>query len=404
MAQYYYEALSKEGKKINGIIDTSSVSSVREQLVHQGNFPTSIKLVAEGMPQAFSIKQLFERRVRSKDKILFTKQLSVLLKSGVPLLQALELLIEQFDGRMKSILVSLKDGVKEGQSLAQGMSRYPKVFDNIYVQLVRAGEASGKLEVILDRLTIFLERREAINKKVKSALRYPLIQFVVVLLVVVFLLTSVVPSMAETFEEQGASLPGTTLFLLNLSRFVKSYYIFIFIFLFVVYLAIRYWASTSGGALTMDKIKLRLPVIKYFSKTNAIVQFSRTLGMLVESGVNLREALDIVVNIVQNRLLTQSLKDARDKIIKEGKIAPYLKQTGLFPPMAIYLINTGEQSGQLGFMLQTVAQNYENDLTEASENLTAVIQPIMLIFMAIVVGFIVVAIMQPIMMQGQLVM
>lgn len=402
MAQYYYEAFSKQGKKITGVVDAVSTEEVRGQLIRQGNYPTLIRLVAEGIPQAFTLKQLFEKRVTVKEKVLFTKQLSVLLKSGVPLVQALELLSEQFDGRMKSIIVSIKDGIKEGKSLAQGLHNYPKVFDNIYVQLVRAGEASGKLEVILERLTLYLERREEINKKVKAAMRGPLIQLVVVVLVVFFLMTKVVPGMAQTFIEQKATLPASTQLLLSLSDFIKKFYIIVVVFLVGMFIAFKYWAASPAGALTIDKIKLNVPIIKYFSKTNAIVQFCQTLGMLVEGGVNLAEALDIVVNIVQNRVLTQSLKDARDKIIKEGKIAPYLKQTGLFPPMAIYLINTGEQSGKLGFMLQTVAQNYEVDLMESSENLTVIIQPIMLLFMAVVVGFIVLAIMQPIMALGQL--
>src|SRR3972149_536179 len=217
-------------------------------------------------------------------------------------------------------------------------------------------------------------------------------------------MTWVVPSMAETFAESGGTLPGSTQFLLNVSNILRSYYILILIFVAVVVFGFKSWASSDAGLLTIDKIKLHLPLISYFSKTGAVVQFSRTLGMLVEGGVNLSESLDIVVNIVENRVLTRSLKEARDKIIKEGKIAPYLKQTGLFPPIAIYLINTGEQSGQLGFMLLTVAQNYENDLSEASEGMTAIIQPVMLIVMAVVVGFIVIAIMTPIMKQGEMMM
>lgn len=405
MAQYYYEAFSKEGKKITGLIDATSVGAARTQLGRQGVYPISIEAAIGGkIPGGFSFQQFFERAISTKEKILFTKQLAVLLKSGVPLLQALELLIEQFEGRLKTIIISLKDGIKEGQSLAKGLSGYPKVFDNIYVQLVRAGEASGKLEVILERLTLFIERREEIAKKIKSALRYPLIQLSVVGLVVIFLMTWVVPSMAETFAEAGGTLPGSTQFLLNVSNILRSYYILILIFVAVVVFGFKSWASSDAGLLTIDKIKLHLPLISYFSKTGAVVQFSRTLGMLVEGGVNLSESLDIVVNIVENRVLTRSLKEARDKIIKEGKIAPYLKQTGLFPPIAIYLINTGEQSGQLGFMLLTVAQNYENDLSEASEGMTAIIQPVMLIVMAVVVGFIVIAIMTPIMKQGEMMM
>ena len=404
VAQFYYEALSKDGKKTSGIVDASTAAAARTQLSRQGLYPTSVKSSLEmSNEKGFSLRQIFEKKISLKDKILFTKQLSVLLKSGVPLLQALELLIEQFEGRMRTIIINLKDGIKEGRSLAYGMSLYPSVFDNIFVQLVRAGEASGKLEVILDRLTDFIEKRAQIAQRVKSALRGPLIQLGVVFLVVIFLMTWVVPSMAETFAEQGAALPGATQFLMTVSNIIRSYYLILLLLAVLIFVSFKYWASTKNGALLIDKIKLRLPLVKYFSRMGTVVQFSRTLGMLVESGVNLSESLDIVVHIVQNRVLTKSLMEARDKIIKEGKIAPYLKETGLFPPIAIYLINTGEQSGQLGFMLLTVAQNYENDLTENSENLTAFLQPIMLIVMAVIVGFIVIAIMSPIMNQANLI-
>lgn len=396
MALYYYQGFSKDGKRVKGTVDASSLGTVRSQLSKMGIYPSDVHPVAEGTAVRFAFTQLFERRITTKDKVLFTKQLVVLLKAGVPLLQALELLIDQFEGRMRAVLISLKDGIKEGQSLAAGLSNYPNVFDNIYVQLVRAGEATGKLEVILERLTEYLERREEIARRVRSALRAPLFQLVFIMGVIIFLMVSVVPGIAQTFQEGDMKLPDTTTFMLSLSEFITNYYLVIIGGIALLVFLYLYWASTAAGALALDKIKLRLPVVRFFAKTSAVVQFSRTLGMLVEGGVNLAEALDIVVNIVQNRVLTQSLKQARDKIIKEGKIAPYLKQTGLFPPIAIYLINTGEQSGQLGFMLLTVAQTYETELQESSDSLSAKIGPIMLLITVGIVGFIIMAIMQPI--------
>lgn len=403
MALYYYQALSKDGKKVSGYVDASSVANARDSIVKKGLYIAKIELSNEsGVAQPW-YKKLFERKVTAKDKILFTKQLAVLLKSGVPLLQALELLIEQFEGKMRSILVSLKDGIKEGQSLADGLKKYPKEFDTIFVQLVRAGEATGKLEIILERLTTFLERREEIQKKIKSAMSYPLIQLGIVTLVVVFLLTFVVPQMAQIFKQRGGKLPGTTQFLLSLSNFVKSHYILLPTLLISAFLLFRYWKSTVSGARTFDKIKLRLPLIRYFAKMSTVVQFSRTLGMLLESGVNLSEALDIVVNIINNRILADTLMEARDKIIKQGKIAQYLKQTDIFPPIAIYLINTGEQTGELGPMLLTVAQNYEVELSDLTDSLTKKLEPIMMIVMAFVVGFIVLSIATPLMKMNQLV-
>lgn len=402
MALYSYQAYSKDGKKISGTLDAPSQETVLQQLGKQGMYPISVHLAKDQAGAQSWYKSLFQRSISLKEKILFTKQLAVLLKSGVPLLQALELLIEQFEGRLKSIIINIKDGIKEGKSFADGLSKYPKVFDTIYVQLVRAGEASGKLEVILERLVEYMERRAELTKKVKSALSYPLIQLGVVSLVVVGLLTFVIPTLTETFSAQGAELPITTRFLMGASDFVLSHYIILIVFIIIFIVAFKYWSATSSGARIIDKIKLKIPIVSYFTKMGAIVQFSRTLGMLIESGVNLSEALDIVVKIIDNRILKDAISQARDNIIKQGKIAEYLRQTGIFPPIAIYLIKTGEESGQLDFMLLTVAKNYEADLSEFSDSLASKLEPIMLIVMASIVGFVVLSVVQPMVQMTQL--
>lgn len=394
MALFSYQAFSKDGKKITGTVDAPSLQAAKEQLSKQGIYP--ITVTPSSLEAAVPwYKRIFQKKITIKDKILFTKQLAVLLKSGVPLLQALELLIEQFEGNLRSILVQIKDEVKEGASFADALKRYPKVFDNIYVQLVRAGEASGRLETILERLTAFMERRAEISKRVRSALTGPIIQLIMAVLVVSAMMIFVVPTMAENFAESGKELPTPTAILLGISNLFTRYYIVVIILLIVAYVAYRYWKSTPAGARMIDQIKLKLPIIGYFTRTNAIVQFCYTLGMLLEGGVNLAESLDIVVNIIDNRVLADALREARDKIIKQGKIAQYLKQTGIFPPIATYLISTGEQTGQLDKMLLTVAQNYEEELSEYADGLSAKIGPILLIVMAVIVGFIVIALMLP---------
>lgn len=399
MALYSYQALSKDGKKIKGSLDATSSVVVKEQLVRQGLFPISIELAKDQLKQTWWQK-LTSRNITPKERILFTRQLSVLLKSGVPLLEALELLVEQFEGGLRSMLISIKDEVKQGTSFADALSKYPKVFDTTYVQLVRAGEASGKLEVILDRLTHFLERRETIAKKISSATQQPLMQLGVAVLVIGVLVVFVVPQMAENFKGK-AELPAPTRFLMALSDLITGHYILLSVAIIGAIAGFSYWRKTPSGARTIDEIILKLPVIKYFSKTSAVVQFSYTLGMLIEGGVNLAESLDIVTKIIDNRVLADQLNQARDKIIKQGKISQYLKQTGIFPPMAIHLINTGEQSGQLDTMLLTVAKNYEEDLGELADSLTSKLGPILLIGMAVIVGFIVIAIALPITQMGE---
>lgn len=400
MALYFYQALTREGKKTSGYLDAPSQGSVKEQLMAKGMYPISINPAASSQQSWW--KRLFTGRVTTKDKILFTKQLAVLLKSGVPLLQALEILSGYFTGRLESILINVKDEIKEGQPLAESLSKYPDVFDNVYVQLVRAGEASGKLDTILERLTVDIEKQEDLKKRIGDAIRDPLIQLGGVTLVVLFLLIKIVPDLTKIFTAQAKELPWNTEFLIMLSNAVRSYYIPIGVFIVAMISLIKYIAATPTGTLKIDELKLKLPIIKEFSRLGAIVQFCRTLSMLLEAGVSLAPALDIVVKIVDNRILANALNEARDKIVKQGKIAQYLKQTNIFPPIAIYLINTGEQSGQLDQMLLTIAENYELDLKEYAKNLTATLGPIMLFFTAIIVGFIVISIAVPMMDMGDI--
>jgi type II secretory pathway component PulF len=400
MALYYYRAFSKAGKKVNGYFDATSTQHVREHLARIELYPTSIELAASQLAQVPFYKRIFQRRITLRDKIFFTKQLAVLLRSGVPLVQALDLLSEQTEGSLQRIVITLRDNIKEGKSLADGLQKYPSVFDSIYIQLVRAGEASGKLEVILERLTDYLVKRDALTKKIRGALTYPLFQLAIIVVVVVALLTFVVPTIADVFTKQKITLPLPTRILIAMSNFLLNHYIILALIIFGVVGIFRLWSRSETGKYTLDRVKLKLPIVGYFTRMGAVVQFCRTLGMLIEGGVNLPEALNIVANIVDNRILAKTLKEARENIIRQGKMAQYLKQTGMFPAMAIYLINTGEQSGQLDSMLLTVAQTYEAELEEYADTLSSAIGPIMLIVMAAIVGFIVASIALPMKQMG----
>lgn len=399
MALYTYEAFSAEGKMIRGTIDASSLASVKEQLVNQKLFPTRIELAHLEAGGNF-ITRLFKKGVTMKEKILFTRQLSVLLKSGVALLQAVELLVDQFDSQLRSMLVNIKDDLKQGVSFADALAKFPRTFETIYIQLVRAGEASGKLDMILERLTQYLERREFLAKKVKSVVQEQLMNIGIIGLIVIGLLTFVVPQMAENFAASGKELPTPTQILLNISNFITSHFLIIIAFLIAFVSLYTYWSSTPRGAQLVDTIRLKIPIIGFLSRINAVVQFSYTLGLLLEGGVNLAEALDIVVQIIDNRILKEALSKARDKIIKQGKISQYLKETKIFPPIATYLIETGEQSGQLDAMLLGVAKNYEDEITELTDRLTTVLKPIIFITTGIIVGCIIIAIALPIMQMG----
>jgi type II secretory pathway component PulF len=401
MALYVYQGFSKEGKKVAGQLDAPSEGGVRALLQSKGVFPTSIVLAHKAAQSESFFKKFFQRSVPFKDKLLFTKQLSVLLRSGIPLLKALDLLDDQFEGQLHSILVQVKDGIKEGGSFADGLGRYPQVFENVYVQLVRAGEASGKLEIILDRLVEYLESREKMTKKIVSSLRSPLIELGIIVTIAFCLMVFMVPKLTRSFTQSGQELPLVTEILMTMADFVVNHYIVLILFVIGSVFSFLYWKSTESGAYYLDRLKLRLPLVKFFTRMGAIVQFCSTLGMLLESGVRLSQALDIVCKIVDNRILKKTLVEAKDKIVKQGKIAQYLKQTKVFPPIAIYLIETGEESGNLDTMLLEVAKNYGQELSEKSEGLAEALKPFMMLVTALLVGSVVIAVALPMANIGQ---
>lgn len=395
MALYVYKALTKTGKRVSGQLDAPSPLAIRVELAAKNMYPISIDLYKDSSTFKKIFGNLFQPKVAFKDLIFFTKQLGVMLRSGVPLLQSLELLTDQFTGKLHSILVSVKDGIKEGASLADGLENYPETFSVIYIQLVRAGEASGRLEQILDRLIDYLERQEALRKKVSGAMFQPLFQLTFIFLVVIGLMVTIVPNLVKVIGNMAGGLPTSTVALMVMSDYLINHYVFLAEALGLLALIFVYWSSTKSGQYSLDYLKLHIPLIGYFSKMSAVVQFCSTLGMLLENGVSLAPALDIVCNIIENKILLQSLEIAKDKIIKQGKITSFLQETKLFPPLAIYLINTGEQNGKLDQMLLLVAKNYDEDLSELTDKLTSALGPIMTIVMGLIVGFIMMAIMGP---------
>ena len=396
MALYIYHAFSRDGKRVTGTLDATSAKQVRDSLARSGLYIVSIAPASQATTARSWWAVLTERPVSIKDKIFFTKQLSVLLRSGIPLVDALTLLIEQSTGKLRSITITLRDGIKEGRSFADGLADYPKIFEPLYVQLVRAGEASGKLEAILERLTEYLERNYELKRRISGELIYPGILLGLIVGAVIALLKFVVPQILTLFEDQQTELPWATRFLDAASNFVQRRYLLIIIFIVGAFILYRLWKATPRGAKTIDAIKLKIPIVRYFAQTGAVVRFSRTLGMLLEGGVGLAEALDIVCNIVDNRILVDTLKQAREQIIKQGRVAEYLKKTELFPPLAIYLISTGEQSSALDSMLTAVAKQYETELTEYTEGLVTKLNPLLMGVMFISVGFIMMAILMPI--------
>ncbi len=398
MPLYRYKSYTRRGDSISGTIDATSVQGAKEILRGQSLMPISIEEVRSDSQN--SILALFQRKVSVRDKLLFTKQLGVLLAAGIPLLKAIVLLIDQFEGKMQRILIDIKDLLKEGISFGAALERYPSEFDHIYTQLVKAGEASGKLEIILSRLVVYMEKSEETKKKIQGAMAYPIFLFCATIGIVVGVLLFLMPGMASMFTSSGAVLPAPTQIMMDMSDALTGSWHWILAVLLIGGTGFFVWQGTDQGKYTIDKIILKTPGFAFFAKTKAVVQFCKTLGMLLESGVSLPEALNIVCNIVDNNVLKKRLNDARESIIKEGKLAKYLKDTQMFPPIASYMISTGEESGDLAGMLTTVGNDYEIELEEITNNLVGAINPVMMMFLMAVVLFTVLAIFLPILEMG----
>lgn len=396
MAFFLYQAFSKDGKKINGIMEATNNQSVRNSLSKDGLYVVSVTLKTNSYSSTNFIASFFEKSINLKDKIFFTKQLSILLKSGIALSDALNLMIDQSQDYIKPIITRMRDELREGTSFATVLGYYPKSFPVLYVQLVKAGEASGQMEKVLLKLASFLEEEDKFNKAVGAAMNGPLIQLGLVFGIAGFLLTMIVPKIVEVFASmKNATLPGITKFVMSLSNVLLNNYIIIAIVILIIYSIYRSWINSDSGKLLLDKFKLKVPMIKYITRGEAVVQFSQTLALLLESGVNIAEALDIVVQIVNNKVLTDALKKAKDNIIKQGRVTEYLQKTNLFSPVDIHLIGTGEQTGALDVMLNQVGNYNQDDLKEFAQTLTALLNPISLVILAIVVGTIIYAVMAP---------
>lgn len=398
MAFFLYQAFSKEGRKVDGSIEAQNIQSAKAELVKKGLYPIFVTLKNLNENQLGFFQSFFIPTVSLKDKIFFTKQLVMLLKSGVALTESLNLMVYQTPNYMKNMLEKMRDELKEGESFATVLSYYPKSFSNLYIQLVKAGEASGQMEKVLLRLAIFLEEEAEFNETVNKALQGPLIQLLMVLIVSIGLLTIIVPKLVDVFSSMGRKeLPLLTNIVISCSHFIINHYIILSACVISIILLYKAWSASEKGRYIIDSFKLKIPMIRYFNRVVSVIQFSQTLGLLLESGVNISEALNIVVQIVDNQVLVNMLKTAKENILKEGRVADYLKKTNLFSLVDIHLINTGEQSGSLDVMLIQVGKYNQDDLRQYSFQLTSILNPMATVLLAVVVGTILIAVMGPIM-------
>ena len=408
MPVYEYKALDNKGKKLKGIIDAESIFAARQKLRETDIFPVELNETLSKEKEDTSTKKsvgnLF-KRVSLREVSIMTRQLATLLGAGLPLLPSITALVSQtVNPKLKKTLAQIKEEVNEGNSLTKSISHYPGIFPPFYVNMVRAGEASGTLNIVLERLADFNENQQALRGRIKAALAYPLFMFLIGSTVLFFLTTFIVPKITSIFDEMHQTLPGITVFLISVSSFLKSFWWIICLFLIAAFFGLRYLLTkTSKGQYFLDKMKLKIPLFGPLIHKMAVGRFSRTLGTLLESGVPLLTALSIVKNVVDNRLIADAIANASKEVEEGHDLSSPLSQSGLFPPIAVQMMSVGEQSGTMEAMLYKIADNFETEVESNITMLTSMLEPVMILVMGLAVGFIVISILLPIFEMNQLI-
>lgn len=408
MPVYEYTAFNAKGKRLKGIVDAGSLFGARQRLRETDIFPITLREASSRKKdESFAEKMAegFFKKVGQREIAAMTRQLSTLLGAGLPLVQSLSALISQISHpRMKKTLAQIREDVNEGNSLTQSMSHFPDIFPPFYLNMVRAGEASGTINAVLDRLADFNEKQQALKGKIRASLAYPVFMLLIGSGVLFFLITFIVPNITKIFREMRQALPAPTLFLISLSNFLQSFWWMIGIGLVAVFILLRVAVTrTDRGRYVWDGLKLKLPLMGSVYKKMEVARFSRTLGTLLESGVPLLDSLAIVKSIAGNRLIGDAIQTAGEEVREGQSLASPLAKSGLFPPVAVEMISVGEQSGNVEIMLYRIADAYEKEVESNITMMTSLLEPIMILVMGFIVAFIVISILLPIFEMNQLV-
>jgi len=402
MAQFEVTSTDQSGKTVKNFVEADSVKTARARVRSQGLIPISVRATdgAEGKKAQESFSAQMKSPlggVSTEDVTNMTRQLATLVKAHVPIVESLSAMVEQIDSpKLRPVLMSIRQNVKEGKSLGDSFQAFPKIFNRVYVNMVRAGESSGRLDVVLLRLADFGEAQVKLKNKIVSAMTYPLVMLVVGTLIVAVILAKVVPEITKIFADTGQALPTPTVVLMGASAFVQNYGLFMLIgFIALAIMAERY-ISTPAGRARKDRFLLKAPIFKIVTRNLAVARFARTLGTLLQSGVPMLGALEITKNVVSNAVFEEVIANAAIAVSEGKSLAYSIKQSREFPPIVVHMIGTGEKSGELEQMLVSVADNYEQQVETSLGRLTSLLEPLMIILMASVVGFIVMAILLPI--------
>ncbi|MEF2277754.1 type II secretion system F family protein [Deinococcus sp. YIM 134068] len=390
MPVYEYRVRDRSGKSMKSQMEAESLAQVRDALRAKNLLILEIKAPKTGLSADVKIPGLGDRPPNLKQVAVFSKQLATLINAGVPLVQSLAILQRQIESKaFQGIIKGMRADVEAGTPLSEALLKHPKVFNRLYINLVKAGETSGTLDSILERIAAFQEKELALRGKLKSALTYPVVVLVFAIGITYFLLTTIVPQFAGILEQLNAPLPMITKILMAVSDFLKNSGLLIFVFVGVVVALYRWYYKRPSGRVVIDRIKLRLPVFGNLLQKSAISSFARTFGLLISSGVNIIESLEITKGTANNAIVEETIENAKNVVMVGDPMSASLATSKVFPPMVVSMVSIGEETGSLDTMLGKVGDFYDREVDEAVDSLTAAIEPLMIVFLGGIVGVIV---------------
>ena len=394
MPVFVWEGRGKNNQIRKGEMTAANDQEVRNNLSRQGITPDKIKKKPKDL---FENVAFLQPKVTQHDIIIFCRQFSTMIDAGLPIIQCLDILQAQQDNAtFKKMLKDIKESVESGQTLAEALKKYPDHFDNLFVNMVAAGEAGGILDVILRRLSAYMEKAAKLKAQVKGAMTYPIVTLCIAAGVLAVILVFVIPVFQEMFADFGSALPAPTQVVVNMSNFVKSRILYIIGAIVLLIFAFKRFYKTEKGRELIDDMFLKMPVVGILIRKVAVAKFTRTMGTMLSSGVAILEALDIVARTAGNKTIEKAIYKVRSGIAEGQTIADPLSETGVFPPMVCSMIAVGESTGAIDAMMEKIADFYDEEVDQAVENLTAMIEPFMLVFLGVTIGGLVISMYLPI--------
>ncbi|MBI5997283.1 type II secretion system F family protein [Clostridium perfringens] len=392
MANFKYKAINSEGQRIEGSQSADSESQVREMLLSNQYYPLSIEKENSKNKSSFS----FDRKVKLKDIAVFCRQFYVMLDSGLSIGKTLNILIEQGEKpKLREALIGVNSDIKRGETLASSMGKRKDVFPKLLTSMIDAGERSGNLDIILKRMAEYYEKETKIRGKIKSAMIYPIVLGVVAIIAITFILTFVMPTFVQMFEENNVELPMSTKMVLGTSKMLGKYGVIFFLVLVIGIILLGKYLKSEEGQYKLSVINLKLPVIKKLTQKIVVSRFTRTMGIVSSSGMSLVTSLEIVASVVGNKIAEKELLKVKEKVLKGEGLGDSIMNIKIFPPMLASMVKVGEEAGSLDSILDKTADFYDDELEREIQTATALIEPAMIVVMGVIIGFLLISILTP---------